>query len=95
MKREVLTPESIKRLRTERGLSQQHLATLLNVGVVSVSRWETGQTKPIGTAEAVLATPVSGVTRQEDLAPVGPLASGYAIHKLLKSHFENDVKEGD
>jgi len=95
MKNQVLTPESIRRLRKERGLSQQDLATILNVGVISVSRWETGQTKPIGTAAAVLATLISGITRHQDLAPVGPLASGYAIHRLLKSHFEGDEKEGD
>ena len=93
MKEQVLTSESIRRLRKERGLSQQDLATILNVGVISVSRWETGQTKPIGTAAAILATLVSGITRREDLAPVGPLASGYAIHRLLKNHFEQDAKE--
>ena len=93
MTKVILTPESIRRFRVEKGLSQQALATILNVGMISVSRWETGASKPSGTAAAVLATLISGVTRYEELGSVGPLASGYAIHQLLKGHFEGDPKK--
>ena len=42
-------------LRTEIGLAQAHLATLLDVEVQSVARWEKGQTKPIpGPADKVI-----------------------------------------
>jgi hypothetical protein len=58
------------------------------MGVVSVSRWETGETKPIGTAAAILYTLISGVTRPGELGTVGPLASGYASYRMLRDHFE-------
>ncbi|MFC1833239.1 helix-turn-helix domain-containing protein [Thermodesulfobacteriota bacterium] len=79
-----ITPESIRKFRAKRGLSQQRLASILNVGIATVSRWEHGQKKPSGTAAAVLETllsdgPVDGI---------GPVASGFAIYKLLKERVE-------
>ncbi len=38
----LLTSEEIKLLRRDKGISQQALADLLNVGVASIKRWETG-----------------------------------------------------
>jgi putative zinc finger/helix-turn-helix YgiT family protein len=38
----LLTGEEIKSLRKKRGLTQQDLADLLKIGVVSIKRWETG-----------------------------------------------------
>jgi len=38
----LLTGKKIKSLRTSRGLTQQQLAELMNVGVASIKRWETG-----------------------------------------------------
>lgn len=38
--------ENIKRLRTERGLTQSDLATLVSVSPQAVSRWESGQAYP-------------------------------------------------
>ena len=93
MKKEILSPESIKRFRGERGLSQQALATMPNVGSKSVYRWERGQNEPTGTTAAILSVLISGITRHEKLVPVGPLASGYAIYQLLKNHFEEDSKK--
>jgi DNA-binding transcriptional regulator YiaG len=90
MKKEYLSPESIRTFRTERNFSQQELATILNVGVVSVSRWETGETKPSGTAAAVLATLIADDLQKGHMSPVGPLASGYAIYQLLRERFEKD-----
>jgi len=89
MEKATLTPASIRKFRAERGLSQQGLATVLNVGLVTVCRWETGKTKPEGTADAVLAALVSDRTESE---PYGPLASGYAIYRLLKSRFEEGAE---
>jgi transcriptional regulator with XRE-family HTH domain len=88
MTKNILSPESIKRFREERNLSQQALATLLNIGSKSVSRWERGISEPSGTAAAILPVLISGITRHEELGPVGPLASGYAIYQVLRSHFE-------
>ncbi len=48
-----LRSETIKDFRRTRGLTQQDLATLLGVGVATVSRWEKG-TPPTGTAAEVL-----------------------------------------
>lgn len=41
-KMNLLTGEEIRTLRRQRGLSQQGLADLINVGVASIKRWETG-----------------------------------------------------
>jgi len=38
----LLTGEEIKYLRTEKGMTQADLAGLMNVGIASVKRWETG-----------------------------------------------------
>lgn len=40
------TPEKIKELRLQLGKSQQAFATLLGVGIATVSRWELGMHKP-------------------------------------------------
>lgn len=38
--------EKLKRLRKSRGLSQEQLATELNVSRQSISKWELGESKP-------------------------------------------------
>lgn len=38
--------ENIKRLRTERGITQERLAEVLGVSTVAVSKWERGETMP-------------------------------------------------
>ncbi|MBW2580460.1 MAG: DUF4065 domain-containing protein [Deltaproteobacteria bacterium] len=41
-KMDLLTGEEIKALRKARGLTQQDLAELMNIGIASIKRWETG-----------------------------------------------------
>ena len=41
-KKGLLTGEEIKSMRKARGLSQQDLAKLMDVGIASIKRWETG-----------------------------------------------------
>ena len=41
-KMDLLTGEEIKALRKARGLTQQDLADLMNLGIASIKRWETG-----------------------------------------------------
>lgn len=88
MQNRMSTPVSIKAFRTEKGLSQQNLATILNVGQMTVVRWEMGKSEPEGTAAAVLTTLVSDVSQREDLRMYGPVASGYAIYRMLKERLE-------
>ena len=38
---------SLKKLRKNLGISQDKLAELLNVGVASIRRWESGSTTPL------------------------------------------------
>ena len=83
-----ITPESIRAFRSRNRLSQQRLASILNVGIATVSRWENGLKRPSGTAEAVLET----LLGEGSVDGVGPVASGFAIYRLLKERIE--VREG-
>jgi transcriptional regulator with XRE-family HTH domain len=86
MKFPQLTPEAIQQLRKERGLSQQELATILGVGVATVSRWETGQAHVTGTAAIVLQTIITA--SQTGLTADLCLGSGNAIYQLLREVFD-------
>jgi DNA-binding transcriptional regulator YiaG len=76
--------EAIKQFRESKGLSQQQFASMLNVGVASLSRWENGAKKPTGTAAAVLSALVGGSR------VAGLTGSGYAIYRLLKDCFGDE-----
>jgi transcriptional regulator with XRE-family HTH domain len=81
----VPTPKAIQQFRKQKGLSQQHLASILGVGVATVSRWETGQAKVTGTAAVVLRTVIAA--SHTGLTAELSRGSGYAIYQLLKDVF--------
>ncbi len=85
--------EAIKKFRESKGLSQQQFASMLNVGVASLSRWENGAKKPTGTAAAVLAVLIGG-SGVAGLTGLGLTGSGYAIYRLLKDRFEGEQQAG-
>jgi len=87
----------IRNFRKENNLNQQDLATILNVGITTISRWENNAAKSTGTAEAVLASLLHNrsIGRLCELgtgAAVagGLLGSGYALYTLLKRRFEGE-----
>jgi DNA-binding transcriptional regulator YiaG len=82
-----LNPKAIKTLRQALRLSQQELASVLGVGVATVSRWERG-TAPSGTAALILRTLISEPSRTKEASVVS--RSGYAIYRLLKDIFERE-----
>ena len=75
-----LAPESIKRWRESRGITQQQLADMLRVGVASIIRWEKGSAEPSGSAAAILEAlitsrdPEKDATRKEMVAKFGKTA---------------------
>ena len=81
-----LTPEAIQQFRQQKGWSQQELASVLGVGVATVSRWENGQAHVTGTAAVILHTLITathgGLT--VDLF----LGRGHALYQLLKDVFD-------
>jgi transcriptional regulator with XRE-family HTH domain len=81
-----LTAAAIQQFRKEKGLSQQELATILGVGVATVSRWETGQANVTGTAAVVLQTVITA--SHTGLTPDLWLGSGNAIYQLLRDVFD-------
>jgi DNA-binding transcriptional regulator YiaG len=82
-----LNPKAIKTLRKALSLSQQELASVLGVGVATVSRWERG-TVPSGTAALILHTLISEPSRMKETSVTSK--SGYAIYRLLKDIFERE-----
>ena len=46
MNKEVFTLNSLRKLRKDKGLSQQGLAELLDVNQTAISQWERGITSP-------------------------------------------------
>ena len=87
-----ITPEAIRKFREDKGLSQQQLASMLNVGVASLSRWENGTKEPTGPAAAILAALIGG-TGLGGVLGMGLVGSGYAIYRLLKERFEGEDSE--
>ena len=81
-----LTAAAIQQFRKEKGFSQQELATILGVGVATVSRWETGQANVTGTAAVVLQTVLTA--SHTGLTPELWLGSGNAIYQLLRDVFD-------
>jgi|FLYL01.1.fsa_nt_gi transcriptional regulator with XRE-family HTH domain len=69
-----ISPEQIKELRKSLGMSQQEFAQTLGVGVATVSRWETGEAKPTGTAAVVIGAVAAG-TAAPLLSSFGALGS--------------------
>ncbi len=49
-----MTPERIKEIRTQLGITQEDLSVILGVTKTSVGRYETGMVKPAGDAEKKL-----------------------------------------
>lgn len=87
----------IRKFRKANKLNQQELASILNVGITTVSRWETGDSRPTGTARAVLATLLTNNSAQQltrlgrgAAVSEGLIGSGYALYTLLKKRFEGD-----
>jgi len=62
--------DNLKRLRTERGWTQEHLARLLDVSLRSYTNWEADGREP-RYAVLVRLAKVFGVTTDELLAGVG------------------------
>jgi transcriptional regulator with XRE-family HTH domain len=93
-KRTEITPEAIKKFREDKGLSQQQLASMLNVGVASLSRWENGSKEPTGPAAAILAALIGGTMAGSALG-MGLVGSGYAIYRLLKERFEGEETKNE
>ncbi len=83
-----LRSETIKDFRKIRGLTQQDLATLLGVGIATVSRWEKG-TPPTGTAAEVLHAAIAGLVFGRNPVEMAH-GSGYLIYRLLKEVFEHE-----
>jgi DNA-binding transcriptional regulator YiaG len=46
--------QSVKVVRTELGLTQQGLAALLGLSVVSINKWENGASEPTGLSAVLL-----------------------------------------
>ncbi len=86
--------EDIKKFRTKKGLTQQQLASALNVSVTTVSRWESGLKEPSGSAAAILKSLIAGSLGTGLLGGIAGLGlsplltSGRSIYQLLKETFE-------
>ena len=64
------SPEWIRGLRTQLGLTQSQLAEQLGVTVVTISRWENGQSRPNRLATRALSRLATAVPAGSPLSPV-------------------------
>jgi DNA-binding transcriptional regulator YiaG len=80
-----LNPKAITTLRQTLRLSQQELASVLGVGIATISRWERG-TAPSGTAALILRTLILEPSGMNEASVAS--RSGYSIYRLLKNIFE-------
>jgi transcriptional regulator with XRE-family HTH domain len=92
-----ISAADIKNFRKANNLSEQELASILNVGITTVSRWENNAAKPTETAEAILASllncsPIGKLCEFGTGAAVagGLLGNGYALYTLLRRRFEDE-----
>jgi predicted ATPase len=68
----------LRRVRADRGLSQEQLARLLGVSFATVNRWETGRTQMPGRARQALAELEAGGILAPQAAPPAPQADATA-----------------
>jgi len=89
-----VSPEEVRELRNDLGLTQKQLADALGVDRQTVLRWENpgGKPRPTGTAEAVLSALIAGPMSADEVRalPPGPLRSGYEVHRLLEARCGGD-----
>ncbi|MFC2079493.1 helix-turn-helix domain-containing protein, partial [Candidatus Bipolaricaulota bacterium] len=83
----------INNIKTRLGISRSEFARLLGVDSRTVYRWETGESSPKGSAEAVLLGIEEALKSQPDglkdaLASIGAMAAigglGFMIYKLIE-----------
>ena len=91
----------IKKLRKERGLTQQELADKLNVSFQAVSKWETGETLPdvtlildicneLNTTADMLLNGGVIVNKKRKLISMGSIVAGFEYLSLTKNCFGED-----
>ncbi len=93
------TPNSIRTLRERLGMEVSDFAKLLGVDARSVRRWEGGQARPTGSAEAVMTGLDESLNRAPEAAAaivalvVGAAAVGGLAYLLVKLIEDFNSKE--
>lgn len=91
----------IKKLRKEKGLTQQQLADKLNVSFQAVSKWETGETLPdtgllldlcneLGTTADALLNGGAIINKNQKIIRVEGIIRGFEHIASLKDDFSED-----
>ena len=91
----------IKKLRKEKGLTQQQLADKLNISFQAISKWETGETLPdtgllldlcneLGTTADALLNGGTIINKNQKLIRVENIMGGFAHIAALKDEFGED-----
>ena len=91
----------IKRLRKEKGITQQQLADKLSVSFQAVSKWETGETLPdtgllldlcneLGTTADALLNGGTIINKNHKLIRVENIVNGFSHIAALKDEFGED-----
>lgn len=88
-----MTPDQVKRIRQELGLTQAQLAQLMGVHALTVSKWERGVGSPTPHQAALLDSFAKAAKKQPGIGEtVAALLVGagfaFALYHLLKAAFE-------
>jgi len=78
-----MTPNQLKRMRLEMGLSQQAFAALLGFSFVSINKWENGGSPPAGLHEVVLVLLKNALRRHGAAVVTGKLREAGGVHLEL------------
>lgn len=88
-----MTPQEVKQIRLDLGMSQEEFARALNVSHITVNRWENDKARPTGPTVQLLGAFQKASKKPDILETVAQAAliggAAYLLYKLLEAAFED------
>ena len=92
---EDFSPERLRTLRWERGITQSRLASLCGVSVWTIGRWETGRVTPAASAWSRVLKRLSSAESVPDIPPrVRPTEAVFTLEPGHRYTIRSSAKDG-